>query len=148
MPFTVVRQGGTKDDEYQTYARLLSRQLLERGVSLDSLPRVRGGGTGNVWLYVWESEDEASAFAAELTKRPRDAHWRGQPVEAKPALGPLRPLEIDVGRQQDGWAFGLEPLTRTAIQVRFPGSCRLRSIFVGSENRDAFLAESGDLTHL
>jgi hypothetical protein len=41
MPFTVVHQGGTKDNEYHAYARLLSQQLLKRGVSLDYVPRVK-----------------------------------------------------------------------------------------------------------
>src|SRR4051812_29190097 len=119
MGFAVVHQGGTKDNEYQAYARLLSRQLLQRGISLDKLPRVKES-EGKSWLYVWDNKDEASAFAEELKKLTGDSHWHVTLVKAQPSLGPLRPLEINVGRQHDGWTFALEPLTRKAVQTRFP----------------------------
>jgi hypothetical protein len=147
VPFTVVHQGQAKDSEYEDYTRLLSRQLLERGVKLDNVPRIKEN-SGKGWLYVWENEDQASAFAEELKKSTRDAHWHVQPVKTKPSLGPLRPLQINVSRYPDGWAFGWDPLTRKAIQIRYPGSCRLRSVIVGSDKRDRLVEEAGDLRSL
>src|SRR5262249_2989848 len=104
--------------------------------------------TDGRWLYVWDSEQEASAFAEELKKQTRDRQWFVRPVNGKPSLGPLRPLEINVGHQGDGWTFGLEPLTRKAIEARFPGSCRRPSVFIGSPSLDAPLAEQPDLREL
>jgi hypothetical protein len=147
MPFTVVHQGGTKDNEYRAYARLLSRQLLNRGISVDKVPRIRQNGSGNGWLYVWDSEDEAAAFSEELKKRTRDTQWQVQMVKATPSLGPLHPLQIDVGRWPNRWVFVLDPLTRMAIETRFPGSCRLHSVSVSSNEGD-FVAEAGDLRPL
>jgi len=148
MGFTVLHDGKTRDGEYQTYDRLLSRQLLKRGLNLDNLPRVREEGSSNGWLYVWESEADASAFAEDLKKETRDRRWRVQPVSAKPSLGPIRPLQINVGRQADGWVFALEPLTRKALETRFPGSCRRHSVFISSQTRDNFVANPGELEEL
>jgi hypothetical protein len=148
MGFAVAHEGGTKDKEYQAYARLLSRQLLQRGVSLDNLPRVPADGSPYFWLYVWDNEPEAAAFAKELKKQTRDAHWLIQPVKAKPSMGPLRPLQIHVGRQGDGWVFGLEPLTKIAIQTKFPQSCRHRSVFIGSERGGEFVETQEDLARV
>src|SRR6476646_7355493 len=101
MGFIVAHDGGTTDREYQAYVRLLSRQLLQRGVSLDILPRVREEGTDKAWLYVWDTRAEASDFAEELKKQTKDPDWLVKAVKASPSLGPLRPLEINVGRQGD-----------------------------------------------
>jgi hypothetical protein len=49
------------------------------------------------------------------------------------------PWQVSVGRQGDGWVFALEPLTRAVIERRFPGSCGLRNVFLGSPSPDAFL---------
>src|SRR5262249_8117874 len=141
MGFTVAHEGGTKANEYQAYVRLLSRELLKLGVSLDNLPRIREEGTDNAWLYVWEDEDGAEAFAKELQKQTGDSPGHGWRVTAKPSLGPLPPLEINAARQQDGWVFALEPLTRKAIQIKYPESCRHKRVFVGSETRDDFQAQ-------
>jgi hypothetical protein len=140
MGFTVYHQGGTKDGEYRTYVRLLSRELLRRRVNFDAVPRVREEGTTNAWLYVWDTEAAASAFADELKRQTRDSGWTVRPVKTPPSLGPLRPLEIDVGRQGDGWVFALETFTRKALQMRFPGSCRARSLFIGTETEEEPLA--------
>jgi hypothetical protein len=146
MGFAVAHEGGTKDQEYQTYVRLLSRKLLKSGVALENLPRVRDDGTADSWLYVWDDEADASAFANELKKQTGDRKWFVRPVRARPSLGPLRPLEISVGRQRDGWTFALEPFTRRTIQTKFPESCRRRSVFIGFENdKDGM---KGDLEQL
>jgi hypothetical protein len=51
-----------------------------------------------------------------------------------------------VGRQSDGWTFALHPLARQMIQKVFPGSCRMRNVFIGTERRqDATQGEIRDL---
>ena len=86
---------------------------------------------------------ERTRFAEELKTETGDSGWFVQPVRAEPSLGPLRPLDINVGRQQDGWTFALEPLTRKAIQIKFPGSCPHNSVFIGSQTRDDFQSTRG-----
>jgi hypothetical protein len=134
MPFTVAHQGGTKDGQYRDYLLLLSRQLLHRGVPLDSVPRVPEGKN---WLYVWESKEEATAFAEALKKETRDRRWHVQPVNGTPSVGPLQPLEIEISCQGDGWIFGLGPLMEKALQARFPGSCPYDCVVIGTETGNA-----------
>jgi hypothetical protein len=135
MPFTVVHQGGAKPKEHQSYIRLLSRRLRDRGIGLDRVPRVPVADNGPAWLYVWDSEEEAAAFAKDLKRETRDTHWRVEPVKGKPSVGPLHPLEVDITCHSDGWTLGLEPLTQLALQERFPGSCRYESVSINIEGR-------------
>jgi hypothetical protein len=114
--FTVTRPGGTKDAEFQAYARLL-RQL---GKDLGKLPRVPEPGTSRRWLYVWNTEEEARAFADELKKRTRDAAWAVVDVNAAASEGPLGPILIQMTRQADGLTFALHPLSRAVIRSGFP----------------------------
>jgi hypothetical protein len=58
------------------------------------------------------------------------------------------PWQVSVGRQGDGWVFALEPLTKAAIEERFPGSCRLRSVFVGFPSSDDLLDRHDRLARL
>ena len=81
MGFTVTRQGGTKDVEFEAYARL----LRQKGVDLAKLNRVPEPGTGRRWLYVWNVEADAQAFADELKKRTRDQAWEVVQVDAPPS---------------------------------------------------------------
>jgi hypothetical protein len=81
MAFTVSRtDGGTKDAEFEAYARLLRQQ----GVDLGKLPRAQEPGTGRRWLYVWQNQENAEAFANELRTRTRDNHWAVVEVGAPP----------------------------------------------------------------
>jgi hypothetical protein len=148
MPFTVVYQGGTKPKEHQSYIRLLSRRLRDRGIGLDRVPRVPAADNGQAWLYVWDSEEEAAAFAKELKRETRDTHWRVEPVKGKPSMGPLHPLDVEITCHGDGWTFGLEPLTELALQERFPGSCRYLSVFVGTERPNDRLPAPDELRKL
>jgi hypothetical protein len=61
---------------------------------------------------------------------------------------PPCPWQVSVGRQGDGWVFALEPLTKAAIERRFPGSCRLTSVFVGVQPSDDLLDEPARLSRL
>jgi hypothetical protein len=66
MAFTVNHnEGMTKDAEFEAYARLLRQQ----GVNLGKLPRAPEPVTGRRWLYAWDSEEKARAFADELNNR-------------------------------------------------------------------------------
>lgn len=112
MPFTVTHQGGTKDVEFEAYARL----LRQKGMDLAKLNRVPEPETSRRWLYVWNVEADAQAFADELKKRTRDNAWEVVQVNAPPSEGPLGPVEIQVGRQNNGWTFALHPFSRQ-IQV-------------------------------
>jgi hypothetical protein len=114
--FTVTREGGTKDAEFQAYARLL-RQL---GKDLGKLPRVPEPGTGRRWLYVWNTKEEAGVFADELKKRTGDSAWEVVDVNAAASEGPLGPILSQMTRQADGLTFALHPLSRALIRSAFP----------------------------
>ena len=144
MGFTVTRQGGTKDVEFEAYARL----LRQKGVDLAKLNRVPEPGTGRRWLYVWNVEADAQAFADELKKRTRDNAWEVVQVNAPPSEGPLGPVEIQVGRQSNGWTFALHPFSRQMLQEVFPNSCRVPSVFIAADSRQPLLPTMGDLADL
>jgi hypothetical protein len=122
MGFTVSHHGGTKDVEFEAYARL----LRQKGVDLANVSRVLEPGTGRRWLYVWEAEDKAHEFAEELKRRTRDNAWEVVPVDAPASEGPLGPVEIQVGKQSNGWTFALHPFSRQMLQKVFPipAACR------------------------
>lgn len=118
MGFTVNRNdSGTKDAEFAAYARLLRQQ----GVDLGKLPRAPEPITGRRWLYVWDAEEKAQAFADELKKRTRDDAWIVVKVTTPPSEGPMGPIIVQMGRRSNGLVFGLHPLSRTIIQSAFPG---------------------------
>jgi hypothetical protein len=116
MGFTVNHPGGTRDAEFQTYARL----LRQRGVDLGKLPRVRDPITNRRWLYVWNTPEEARAFAEELKDQTGDPAWQVVEVNGSPSEGPLGPLVIQLVRQSDGLTFALHPLSRATIRSAFP----------------------------
>jgi hypothetical protein len=144
MGFTVARQGGTKDVEFEAYARL----LRQKGVDLAKLKRVPEPGTNNRWLYVWNAEKDAKAFAEELKLRTRDDAWEVVPVNALPSEGPLGPVEIQVGRQSNGWTFALHPFSRQMLQQVFPGSRQVPSVFIGTDTQQNFQATMGNIADL
>jgi hypothetical protein len=129
MGFTVTRQGGTKDIDFEEYARL----LRQKGVDLAKLQRTPEPRTGRRWLYVWQDQADAQTFADELKNRTKDAGWKVVPVETNPSEGPLGPVEITVGQQSDGWTFALHPLSKQMIQKVFPGCCRAGSVFIRTD---------------
>jgi hypothetical protein len=117
MAFTVSRNdGGTKDAEFEAYARLLRQQ----GVDLGKLPRAPDPGTGRRWLYVWNEKAAAETFAEELRKRTRDNNWTVVEVAAPPSEGPMGPIIVQVGRRSTGLVFELHPLSRAMIQSAYP----------------------------
>ena len=143
MGFTVTYQDGTKDVEFESYARL----LRQKGVDLAKLNRVSEPGTSRRWLYVWNAEAEAQGFVDELKKRTRDNAWEVVPVDSPPSEGPLGPVEIQVGQQSNGWTFALHPFSRQMLQEVFPGSCRVPSVFIATDTRqDATRGNLADLS--
>ena len=141
MAFTVNRNDGmTKDAEFEAYARL----LRQRGVDLGKLPRAPEPLTGRRWLYVWDSQEEAQAFANELKKRTQDDAWEVVPVDAPPSEGPLGPIVIQVGRRANGLVLGLHPLSRAMIQSAFPDARRsATTVSINFETLQEFQATYG-----
>ena len=145
MAFTVNRNDGmTKDAEFEVYARLLRQQ----GVDLGKLPRAPEPGTRRRWLYVWNSQQKAQAFADELRKRTGDA-WSVVEVTAPPSEGPMGPIIIQVGRRSTGLVFGLHPLSRTMIQSAFPTAKGTAiTVSINFETLQDFLATHGSIENL
>ncbi len=54
-------------------------------------------------------------------------------------------LQIDIGRQSDGCVYMLHPLTRRALEQRFPGVHRIPDVFVGYDTKADFEAMHGPL---
>src|SRR5205085_768175 len=132
------------DIEFEAYTRL----LRQKGVDLARLQRVPEPGSGRRWLYVWPSQADAQAFADDLKKRTGDSAWEVVEVNGQTSEGPLGPIEVQVVRQAEGWAFALHPLSRQMIQKVFPGSCRRDSIFIRTETRHDFQTTQGDIADL
>src|SRR5437016_878439 len=106
MGFTVAHQGGTKDVEFDAYPRL----LRQKGMDLAKLNRVPEPGTGRRWLYVWNVEADARAFADELKKRTRDNAW--EVVQASLRGGRSGRWK---SRSADKATAGRVPCTRAAV---------------------------------
>jgi hypothetical protein len=144
MSFTVTRAGGTKDNEFEAYARLLRQQ----GVDLGRLPRVPEPGTKNRWLYVWNTKAKAQAFADELKKRTRDPAWQVVPVNAPPSEGPMGPVLIQMARRGDGLIFTLHSLGRAMIRSAFPDAFGTNTVFIDTQRWDDFRKTQGTLADL
>jgi hypothetical protein len=148
MAFTVSRSdGGTKDAEFEAYARLLRQQ----GVDLGKLPRAPEPGTRRRWLYVWDSREAAQAFADELKRRTGDNAWIVIEVAAPPSQGPMGPIIVQVGRRANGLVLGLHPLSRTMIQSAYPSARRegtTVSISIDFNTFQEFLSKFGSIEEL
>jgi hypothetical protein len=146
MAFTVYRNdGGTRDSEFEAYARLLRQQ----GVDLGKLPRAPEPGTGRRWLYVWDSQDKAQAFANELKKRTHDDAWAVTEVATPPSEGPLGPIIVQVGRRASGLVFGLHPLSRAMIQSVYPDlKGTAATVSINFDTSQDFLATHGRIKDL
>ena len=116
MQFTVVNPNGTKSDPYQSYSRLLRKQ----GVDLGKATRTLEPGRNRRYLYVWNSQEKAEAFARELQKQTGDPDWQARPVETPVSEGPLGPIIIEVTPQSDGWHFSVHPLSQALLRSAYP----------------------------
>lgn len=145
MGFTVTRQGGTKDAEFQAYVRL----LRQRGINLGKLPRVPEPGTRRRWLYVWSDADEAQRFADDLKERTTDDAWQVVETTAPPSEGPLGPVLIQLARRGDGLLFALHPLSRAMIQSAFPQAMQsATNAFLATQQWSDFRRSHGGLREL
>lgn len=141
MHYTVVRDERRPDRESDDDTALVGAQLIKEGIAIDRVPRVRPEGRQNGWLYVWRSREEAENAAEQLQRR-TGGSWRVTETGAEPSIGPLRWVQIDIGRESDGLVFALDPITRLMVRQRFPGSCRHRSVFLGVEPDDDLAADA------
>lgn len=146
MGFTVNRNdAGTKDAEFEAYARL----LRQRGVDLGRLPRAPEPRTGRRWLYVWDSRENAQEFADELSRRTGDDAWIVVQVDAPPSEGPMGPIIVQVGRRATGLAFGLHPLSRAMIRSAFPDAKgRAATVSINFETYQDFKTTHGSIDDL
>ncbi len=144
MGFTVTRAGGTKDNEFEVYARLLRQQ----GLDLGNLPRVPEPGTKRRWLYVWDTQAKAQAFADELKKRTGDPPWEVIRVSSPPSKGPMGPLLIQLARRGDGLIFALHSLSRAMIRSAYPKAFGVSSVSIDTQEWDEFRKANGNLSDL
>jgi hypothetical protein len=130
--YTVAKQTGTKDTEFEAYARLLT----EQGVDISNIPRTEELGTQNRWLYVWNDKADAERFRDEIVKRTRQRDWYVREFDIDAVThGPLEPLTIYFGREGDGFTYKLHPNSMQLIKKKFTGVNTVDSIFVGIDTR-------------
>ena len=146
MPFTVTRPVGTKDAEFEAYARL----LRQRGVDLGNLPRAPDPeNPRRRWVYVWTTEEEAQQFAHELQEQTGDMDWRVEPTAAPPSQGPFGPVLIQLARRSDGLVFALHPLSSAMIREAFPMvRPRASNTFIDTRTWKDFVKTHGGLDDL
>jgi hypothetical protein len=117
MGFVVTHPGGTKDAEFEAYARL----LRQKGKDLGNLPRVPDPeDPKRRWAYVWSDEAEARRFAEELSAETGNGPWRVDSTATPPSHGPFGPILIQLARRADGLVFALHPLSLAMIRESFP----------------------------
>ena len=136
MGFVVYHPGGNTNAEFEAYVRL----LRQRGVDIGKLPRVPDPETGQRWLYVWDTQEKADAFAAELKKRTASKNWVVRSSQARPTQGPVGPILIQLARRADGLSFELHPLSQAMIGSIFPHAIgATNTIFVDARKWSEFL---------
>ncbi|MBY0232986.1 MAG: hypothetical protein K2W96_27205 [Gemmataceae bacterium] len=147
MVFVVDREGGMSEADDREYILLVNRMLSKSGADFADAPRVKDGPEGR-WLYAWEDEAAAEAFAAALRKQAKDKAWKVRRSEEQPSRGPMRPLEIAASRQDNDWTFGLETFTKIALQRRYPDSCPNSTVTIRSAIRGRLVDAVSDLKRL
>ncbi len=129
--FAVGLPGGTKQPEFEAFARL----LREEGIAPDAGSRVEDS-FGRKWLHVWDTREVAELFAARLRKETRNSNWEVYELNPLPAPadnGADRsgPIVIHVGRQSDGNTYGLHPNSFRLLRQRFPQVPVRSTVFLG-----------------
>jgi hypothetical protein len=141
MGFTVTRAGETKDIDFEAYLRLLRQQ----GVDLGHVPRVPEPDTKRRWLYVWDSEAKARAFAKELKKRTGGPAWKVIPVNGSPSEGPMGPILIQLADRGDRLYFGVDSLSQAMLESAFPKAFGVDSVCIYTERWYEFRKTRGTL---
>lgn len=146
MGFTVTMPMGTKDAEFETYARLLRQQ----GKDLGNLPRVPDPeNPGRRWVHVWGLEEEARRFADELKEQTGITGWRVEETATPPSSGPFGPVLIQLGRRSDGLVLTLHPLSLAMIREAYPNARpSATNTFVDTQTWNDFLKKQGTLSDL
>ena len=146
MGFTVTGPAGTKDAEFEAYARL----LRQRGKALGNLPRVPDPqDPKRRWVYVWNTQEEAQRFANELKEQTSDNDWHVEPTDAPASNGPFGPVLIQLARRSDGLVLALHPLSLAMIREAFPGARpAATNAFINTQTWNDFLKTQGDLSDL
>src|SRR5258707_11685968 len=104
MMFIVNLPGGIRDFEFSAYVRVLEKD----GVDIANERRVFDPQTANHWLYGWTSREDAERFAIRVREESETPDWQVCELPGvEPTQGPLGPIEIMVGEQSDGCAYGL-----------------------------------------
>jgi hypothetical protein len=142
MGYVVVRRGPTSERDYRDYVLVVSRHLLHRGAGLDRLPLLPADGRPDCWLYVSDDEAEAQELAQKVKRYTEDDGWEVRPAEATPRSGPL-PLVLELGRSATSVGFGLDPISASALRLRYPGSARHQDIWLNThrENQPSSIEE-------
>jgi hypothetical protein len=146
MGFTVTRSGGTKDAEFEAYARLLRQQ----GIDLGNLPRVPDPENPSLrWVYVWDSPEEAQHFADELNEQAESTGWHVVPTAAPPSYGPFGPILIQLARRSDGLVLALHPLSLAMIQEAYPDATPVTTnAFINTQTWNDFQQTQGTFSDL
>jgi hypothetical protein len=135
MPYTVTRKGGIGEYELEAYVR----QLTRWGISLGRAPRVPDPQTGRRWLPVWQERKTAEKFVQDLCKEEDYDDWRIEKVPASAVSeGALGPLDVYVGRGEEGLTYALHPNSRTLVRQRFPHTLLLQSVSVDPDDLNDF----------
>lgn len=142
MAYTVARKGGASHHQFETYDRLLRQQ----GVDIARMPRAPDPESPERWLYVWDRDDEAQAFAQELRKRSGDENWQVLEVNGETSEGPLGPILIQVDRQSNGWVFAIHPLSRVMLRSFYPDAKGPPTVFIGSGQQYHLSATQADFS--
>lgn len=117
--YTVTKDPGTTDDEFQAYVDLLEAV----GIDITNVPRTPEPGTNKRWLYVWQNRDQADRFVNELRLRTRDNSWHRYDFERLPEnRGPLIPLEILEISTHGGTIYQLSQSSLIRVSEHFPNA--------------------------
>jgi hypothetical protein len=146
MGFTVTGPAGTKDAEFEAYARL----LRQSGKALGYLPRVPDPqDPKRRWVYVWNTQEEARQFADELKEQTRDTDWHVEATDAPASNGPFGPVLIQLARRSDGLVLALHPLSLAMIREAFAGATpAATNAFVNTQTWYDFRKTRGNLSDL
>jgi len=135
MPYTVTREGGIGEYEFEAYVR----QLTRWGIGLGRTLRAPDPQTGRRWLPVWEARETAEKFAQDLSREEDYNDWRIEEVPASAVSdGALGPLDVYLSRNGEGLTFALHPNSRKLLRQRFPRTLLLQMVYVGTDDRDDF----------
>jgi hypothetical protein len=142
MPYTVVLPGGTSNDDFDAYIRIMRQQGVDRGHTLRTLEPE----TGARWLPVWKEEAAAERFAEALRKHSRNKAWRVEMVAPdQVSEGPLGPLDIVVGCQSDGFVYELDSNSQELVERVFPKARFIPAVMIGTEKKEAFETSQPDV---